>query len=125
MDLSFPKGNAINDYIEKNEYLGESTQIIFPKVDDFVELIKTKGKGCMLLKKDLKCTYRQISVELSQYNFVSFVWNKHIFCDTVLSIGLRSAANYICQRVTNAISFIMLQIGIAILNYLDDFAGAE
>ena len=124
MDLSFPKGNAINDYIEKNEYLGESTQTIFPKVDDFVELIKTKGKGCMLFKKDLKHAYRQISVEPSQYNLVSFVWNKHIFCDTVLSMGLRSAAN-ICQRVTNAISFIMLQIGIAILNYLDDFAGTE
>ena len=39
-------------------------------------------------------------------------------------MGLRSAAN-ICQRVTNAISFIMLQVGIAILNYLDNFAGAE
>ena len=93
-------------------------------MDDFVELIKTKGKGCMLFKKDLKRAYRQISVEQSQYNLVSFVWNKHIFCDTVLSMGLRSAAN-ICQRVTNAISFIMLQVGIAILNYLDDFAGAE
>ena len=124
MDLSFPKGNAINDYIEKNEYLGESTQIVFPKVDDFVELIKAKGKGCLLYKKDLKHAYRQISIEPKDYNLVSFVWNKHIFCDTVLSMGLRSAAN-ICQRVTNAISFIMLQIGIAILNYLDDFAGAE
>ena len=39
-------------------------------------------------------------------------------------MGLKSAAN-ICQRTTNAISFIMLQIGIAILNYLDDLAGAE
>ena len=47
-----------------------------------------------------------------------------MFCDTVLSMGLRSAAN-ICQRVTNAISFMMLQIEIAILNYLDDLAGAE
>ena len=37
---------------------------------------------------------------------------------------LRSAAN-ICQRTTNVISFIMLKIGIAILNYLDDLAEAE
>ena len=36
MDLSYPKGNAVNDYIEKNEYLGEISQVIFPKVDDFV-----------------------------------------------------------------------------------------
>lgn len=34
MDLSFPKGHAVNDYVDKNKYLGESTQIIFPKVDD-------------------------------------------------------------------------------------------
>ena len=39
-------------------------------------------------------------------------------------MGLRSAVD-ICQRTTVAISFIMLQIGIAILNYLDDLAGAE
>ena len=39
-------------------------------------------------------------------------------------MGLRSAAN-ICQRVTNAISFILLPMGIAILNYLDDLAVAE
>ena len=124
MDLSYPKGNAVNDYIDKNEYLGEFSQVIFPKVDDFVELIKTKGKGCLLFKKDLARAYRQISVDPKNYNLVSFVWKKHIFCDTVLSMGLRSAAN-ICQRVTNAISFIMLQMGIAILNYLDDLAGAE
>ena len=124
MDLSYPKGNAVNDYIDKNEYLGESSQVIFPKVDDFVELIKSKGKGCMLFKKDLARAYRQISVDPRDYNLISFVWRKHIFCDTVLSMGLRSAA-YICQRTTNAISFILLQLGIAILNYLDDLAGAE
>ena len=124
MDLSYPKGNAVNDYIEKNEYLGEISQVIFPKVDDFVELIKAKGKGCLLFKRDLARAYRQISVDPKNFNLVSFVWKKHIFCDTVLSMGLRSAAN-ICQRVTNAISFILLQMGIAILNYLDDFAGAE
>ena len=124
MDLSFPKGNAVNDYVSKDEYLGEKAQVIFPKVDDYVELIKTKGKGCLLFKRDLKRAYRQICVDPKDWPLVSFVWNKHVFCDTVLSMGLRSAAN-ICQRVTNAISFMMLQIGIAILNYLDDLAGAE
>ena len=39
-------------------------------------------------------------------------------------MGLISAPN-ICQRVTNAISFIILQIGLAILNHLDDLAGVE
>ena len=39
-------------------------------------------------------------------------------------MGLTSAS-YICQRVTNAIAYIMFKIGILVLNYLDDFASAE
>ena len=66
----------------------------------------------------------QISICPSDYNLVSFVLGNHIFCDTVLSMGLRNAAA-ICQRVTNAIVFILFKIGIQILNYLDDLAGAE
>ena len=37
---------------------------------------------------------------------------------------LKYAAN-ICQRTTNAIYFILLQIGIVILNNLNDLADAE
>ena len=73
MDLSFSKGNAVNDFIDKNEYLGKNTQIIFPRVDDFVELIKTKGNGCLLFQKDLKRAYRLISIDPRDYNLVSFV----------------------------------------------------
>ena len=39
-------------------------------------------------------------------------------------MGLRNAAA-ICQRVTNAILYILFKIGLQILNYLDDLAGAE
>ena len=79
MDLSFPKGNSINDNVSKNEYLGEKTQVIFPKVDDFVELIKTKGKNCLLFKRDLKRASRQISIDPKDWHLFSFVWNKYIF----------------------------------------------
>lgn len=124
LDLSFPRNCSVNDFIHKNEYLGQKSEILFPKVDDFIELIKKKGRGCLLFKKDLRRAYRQLSIDPHDYNLVSFVWGKHIFCDSVLSMGLKSAA-MICQRVTNAISFIMFQLGVAILNYLDDLAGAE
>ena len=39
-------------------------------------------------------------------------------------MGLRNAAA-ICQRVTNAIVFILFKTGIQILYHLDDLAGAE
>ena len=57
---------------------GDKLDLVFPKVDDFVELIKSKGKGCLIFKKDLRRAYRQISICPSDYNLVSFVWGKHI-----------------------------------------------
>ena len=53
-----------------------------------------------------------------QYHFE----NSYYF-DFYLSMGLRSAAQ-ICQRVTNAVRYMCLMLQIAVLNYLDDFAGA-
>ena len=124
LDLSFPKGHAVNDFISKDDYLGEKIDLIYPKVDDFIQIIKSKGKGCLLFKKDLRRAFRQFPICPSSYNLVGFVWKKHIFCDTVLAMGCRSSA-YLCQRVTNAISFIMFKIGVLVLNYLDDLASAE
>jgi hypothetical protein len=124
LDLSMPKGNSVNTYINKNQYLGEETNLIFPRVDDFAKLVRSKGSGCLMFKKDLRKAYRQIPICPHDYNLVAFHWKKHIFCDTVLSMGLSSAA-FICQRVTNAIAFIMYRIGLTVVNYLDDFAGVE
>ena len=36
----------MNDFISKDEYLGEKIEVIYPKVDDFIYLIKVKGQGC-------------------------------------------------------------------------------
>ena len=125
LDLSFPKdGTGLNDYVDKDIYLGENVDLVFPKIEDFVKLIKSKGQGCLLYKLDLKRAYRQISICPSSYNMVGFMWQKHIFFDTVLSMGLRSAA-YICQRVTSAFAFMMYKFGLACINYIDDFGGVE
>ena len=104
--------------------MGQKVEVIFPRVDDFIELIQVKGQGCLLYKEDLCKAYCQLRIDSHDINLVPFVWGKHLFCDTVVNMGLRSAA-MMCQQITNAISFIMWQFGIAILNYLDDRARAE
>lgn len=125
LDLSFPKdGTGVNDFVSKDEYLGSDVELVYPKIDDFVSLIKAKGQGCLMFKLDLRRAYRQISICPSSYNLVGFKWKKHIFFDTVLSMGLRSSA-HICQRVTNAFAFMMFKFGFCICNYLDDFCGVE
>ena len=50
LDLSFPKGASLNDFISKDEYLGENIELVYPKVDDFIQLIRQKGQGCFFIQ---------------------------------------------------------------------------
>lgn len=124
LDLSYPEGEAINDFVAKDFYLGDPVKLLFPNVDNLVDLIKIKGRGCMLFKRDLKRAYRQIPIDPGDISLVGYSWNRSLYFDTVLSMGLRSAA-HICQRVTNSVTYICSILHILIINYLDDLAGAE
>ena len=59
--------------------MGETVDLVYPKVGDFVELIKQKGRGCLLYKKDLNRAFCQIQICPGDINLVSFVWKRHIF----------------------------------------------
>jgi len=124
LDLSFPKGASVNDGIPKDVYLGECVKLQLPSVDKLVELVREKGQGCLLFKRDLKKAYRQIPVDPGDVHRLGFRWKGHLYCDRVLPMGLRSACQA-CQRVTNGVAYAFRQEGYAIVNYIDDFAGAE
>ena len=55
---------------------------------------------------------------------IGYVIDGQIYFDKVLPMGMRSAP-YIAQRITNAIAFIHRQLSYFLLNYVDDFVGAE
>lgn len=124
LDLSFPHGHSVNDGIDKNVYLEEHVELHYPNVDDFIQIIKRKGRFCKIFKRDLRRAYRQIPIDPKDYSLVGFSWKGHYFVDRVLPMGLTSSA-YICQRVTNAVRFIAEKHDVLVVNYLDDFAGAD
>ena len=43
----------MNDGIKKDEYLDEQITLKYPTVDKLMEVIKKKGRGCMLFKRNL------------------------------------------------------------------------
>ena len=66
VDMSLTEGNgSVNDAygIIKGVYLGQQMNLTYPNVDDLVSLIKIKGQGCLLFKRDLRRFYRQIPVD--------------------------------------------------------------
>lgn len=105
VDVSFPEFGSVNDGISKDMYLGESVSVNYPTVDELIKLIKHKGKGCKIFKRDLKRAYRQLNVDPGDIHLLGYNWKGYIYFDKILAMGLRSAA-YICMRTTNAIKFI-------------------
>ncbi|CAC5389840.1 unnamed protein product [Mytilus coruscus] len=101
LDLSFGVDgeDSVNSHICKDLYLGNPIKVSYPSVDSLVELIRKIGSGSLCFKRDLKRAYRQIPI-----------------CPRA----------YICQRVTNAVSFILdAHYDLQIVNYLDDLAGCD
>ena len=58
------------------------------------------------------------------FSLIGYVVKGKIYFDKVLPMRMRSAP-YIAQGVTNAIAYIHKQMGLYLLNYVDDFVGAE
>jgi hypothetical protein len=124
LDLSFPPEKSVNGGIPKRSHEEDDCRISYCSVDDLVELVKHKGQGCLLFKRDLKRAYRQIPIDPGDIHLFGWQWNGSIYIDRVLAMGLRSAA-IMCQRLTDAISYLMKKRNYSVVNYLDDFGGCD
>ena len=122
VDLSFPRGTSVNDGIPKEEYMGQCYKLQYPGVDSLTELVLKRGQGCLLYKVDLSRAYRHFRADVSNYFMFIIEWGGQYYIDTSIPFGLRTGA-LICQKVTNAFTYIMAKQGIDIVNYIDDLAG--
>ena len=125
LNLSFPfEGGSVNDAISKDSYQGEEVNLTYPGVDDLVRLIRKKGRGALLFKKDILKCYRQIFMDPGVVHILGFSIDGKKFHDVVLSMGLKIAC-YICQKITNALMYIYRRLSFEGVNYLDDLGAAE
>ena len=75
-----------------------------------------------LWKCDLSRASRLLPICPRDCSYIGMRWRNLLYF--VMPMGLRLAA-YVCQRVTNAITFIHREMGFWSINYLDDFGSAE
>jgi len=121
MNLSHPKGVAVNEYISKEDY-----SLTYVTVDTAIEKILALGRGCLLTKVDVEKAFRVIPVHPSQWHLLGFSWNGGFYFDTVLSMGGRSspylfnviadAAEWVCKN-NYSMDFL--------IHLLDDFLSVE
>lgn len=124
IDLSFPHGSSVNSGIPTDTYLGEPFTLRLPGVDALVSIIRQKGTGCHLFKKDLSRAYRQLRIDPRDFHFLGYVHHGSFYFDVAPPFGLRSSA-MMCQRTTFAVTYMFQQLGYHCTNYINDFGGAE
>ena len=124
IDLSFPEGSAVNHGMIKGNYLGFTAELTFPRTDDLAMRIFHLGRNGFMFKVDLSRYFRQIPLDPGDYSLMGYIIDGELYFDKVLPMGMRTAP-YITQRITNAIRHIHEKLGYLLLNYVDDFLGAE
>ena len=124
LDLSFPPGRSVNDGIMKDNYLGFTTKLTFPKTDQFAHRIYSLGPNALMFKIDLHRYFRQLDLDPGDYSLIGYIIEGRLYFDKMVPMGVRTGP-YIAQRVSSAITWIVQQVMYFLLNYVDDFVGAE
>ena len=115
--LEFPPGQSVNVRIPKDSYLGEAASLRYPSADVLTKLVRENGAGCALMKCDSKRAYKQIFVDLRDWNFLGLQWQGKLYFDMTMPMGLRTAA-VCCQMLTNVMGYIMKLRGFDLVAYI-------
>ena len=97
---------------------------MYPGVDDLAMRMKDQGTDCYMFKRDASRCFRWIPWDPFDYSLFVYCWRGLFYFDKVLAMRHRIAP-FICQRVTGALAHIYRKPGYFLLNYVDDFVGAE
>ena len=114
-DLSAPTGRSVNDGIPKHY-----GTIVYETFQFALRLVAKAGKGCTLVKRDLKSAFRYVPVSPYDRWLLMYEWEGQIHIELFLPFGLRTAP-IIFNLFSEAIHWIMQLKGYNLCHYIDDF----
>ena len=117
IDLSQPRGQSINEGIDKDQYSVQYTHF-----DEATKLVRLTGKNCLMSKVGIQHAFRLLPVLPAQLILLGIFWLGKFFVDTRLPFGLRSSPS-IFNQFTDAVCWIIQSIFkiCNILHYSNDF----
>ena len=117
MDLSYPKGGSINDFISKEDF-----SVHYTKFDEATRLVRQRGRNCLMFKMDIKHAFRVLPIHPSQWKYLGTKWMGFYFVDFRFPFGLRSSPG-VFTRFADAVCWIIQNIYHLpySIHYSDDF----
>lgn len=124
VDLSYPEGAAVNTGIDTGNYLGRDISYTLPTISDLIAKLQMEGRGAFIWKADLARAYRQLRADPIDAPLLCIQFQGKVFIDKCPPFGCCSSSAA-CQRVANALAYLMAEKQHHCLAYLDDFAGCS
>jgi hypothetical protein len=124
VDLSFSsaQGHSVNSTVSKNSYVGTHFDLKLPTVDSICQFLNYIGKDVKIFKVDLARAFRQLHLDPFDVKHLGLCWRGAFYVDVSVPFGWRNGT-LACERVTDAIRYILATKGIFVLNYIDDIVG--
>jgi hypothetical protein len=115
-DLSSPEGSSVNDSIDP-----AWATLHYTRVETILAHVITAGRGCYLVKRDIKDAFRIVPVSVQSRHLLGFIWKGVTYVECCLPFGLRTAP-FLFNLFAEGLHWILAQqIDSAIEHYLDDF----
>lgn len=124
VDLTYPQGYGVNAGINVEDYFGKNITYSLPTLGDLVSRLQVCGKGALVWKADLARAYRQLRVDPVDTPLLGIKVDGCYYIDLCPPFGCKTSSAA-CQRMSNAVVYLMRNMGYFVLAYLDDYGGCE
>ena len=117
LDLSSPRGEAVNEGIDRQEF-----SVTYSRFDDAIDIVHALGRGAYMAKIDIRHAFRISPVRKAQWPLLCYWWQGAFSVDTRLPFGSRSSP-YIFTALAELLLWILIHVmGINhCIHYLDDY----
>ena len=114
--LSYPEGESVNDLIP-----AEYASITYVTFDAIVADVLQAGRGCTIIKRDIRDAFRMVPVATNDRWLLGFGWKGVFYTERALPFGLCTAP-FLFNLFAEGLHWILLSHGWRRLHhYLDDF----
>ena len=124
VDLSYPRGQSVNSGIKKGYYLGKQLSYTLPGINNIITKLTCTKTNKYLWTIDLERAYRQLRTDPLSVPLLGITFNKQMYLDIAPPFGCRTSS-MACARTTDAVVYLLNNMGFDVICYLDDFIGVE
>lgn len=116
-DLSFPKGQGVNDLIPNH-----LTSVSYEDFDHVAHLIRQSGVGALISKVDIQNAFRIMPIHSSCVHLFGFFWRDKYYLDKCLPMGC-SISCALFEQFSSALQFALISkfSFTSVSHILDDF----